>query len=131
MRLRGILRIILGPFSAKVRIIQCRTILRQPAARLQDGAAVVEQLPPGGALIVVVPVPAPLGLGGPNDPGRVGIGMMLSQGIFVVAEVCEVVDVAGGVVFVGHAVVVRVAGLGVAVVASDKGRNLWLISSLE
>ena len=110
------------------------TILRQPAARLQDGTAVVEQLPPGGALIVVVPVPAPLGLGGPNDPGRVGIGMMLSQGIFVVAEVCEVVDVAGGVVVVvghGGVVVVRVAGLGVAVVASDKGRNLWLISSLE
>ena len=83
---------------------------------------------------MVVPVPAPLGLGGPNDPGRVGIGMMLSQGIFVVAEVCEVVDVAGGVVVVvSHVgvVVVRVAGLGVAVVASDKGRNLWLISSLE
>ena len=54
-------------------------------------------------------------------PGRVGI---LSQRIFVVAEVCEVVNVAGSVVVV---VDVRVAGLGMAVVASDEGGNLLLI----
>ena len=97
---------------------------------------------------MVVPVPAPLDLGILN-PGRVpgttgknlGLsgragndGMLLPQGIFVVAEVGEVVYVAGGVVVVvGHGMVVGVSGLGMAVVvvASDVGGNLWLISSLE
>ena len=118
---------------------------------MQDGTPVVKELPPGGALVVVVSVPAPLsspknpgrvpgragnlGLSGRAGnlgfPGRAGNNGMLSERIFVIAEVCEVVNVAGGVILVGHGRVrVWVAGLGVAV-ASDKGWNLWLSGSLE
>ena len=81
---------------------------------------------------MVVPVPAaPLHLGSApsSDPGRVP---RVPEWVLVVAEVCEVVDVAGRVVLVGRQVAVRVARLGMAeVVSSDEGRNLRVACSLE
>ena len=111
--------------------------LGQPASRLQDGAAVVEELPPGGALhVVVVPVPAaPLHLGSApcRDPGRVpGRVPGIPEWVLVVAEVCEVVDVTGRVIIVVGCHVVGVARLRMAmVVAPDEGRNLRVACSLE
>ena len=82
---------------------------------------------------MVVPVPAPLHLGSApcSDPGRVpGRVPGISERVLVVAEVCEVVDVAGRVVLIGRHVAVGVAGLGMAVVvASDEGRNLRVACS--
>ena len=72
---------------------------------------------------MVVPVPAPLHLGSAPccDPGGVpGRVPGIPEWVLVVAEVCEVVDVAGRVVLVSRQMAVGVPRLGMAeVVATD------------